>query len=174
MYAIEEYKISQDELMSLLKSLLKMRKENEWIEFKVNNDEPHMIGEYISALSNSAALYNKEHAYLIYGVDDKTKKVVGTTFRLGNAKKGNEPLYNWIYRKLNPKIDFYAYEIEYEGNKVLIIEIDKAKTYPVEFDKVAYIRVGQQKRKLCDYKEKEKKLWNVLNQTSFEDEIALS
>ncbi len=174
MYTVEEYKVSQDDLISLLKSLLKMRKENEWIEFKVDNDEPHMIGEYISALSNSATLCNKEHAYLIYGVDDSTKEVVGTTFNFDSSKKGNEPLYNWIYRKLNPQIDFDAYEIEYEGNKVLIIEIDKAKNYPVEFDNIAYIRVGQQKRKLCDYKEKEKKLWNELNHTSFEDEIALS
>lgn len=174
MYAVEEYKISQDELISLLKSLLKMKKENEWIEFKHDNDEPYMIGEYISALSNSAALYNKEHAYLIYGVDDQTKKVVGTSFHFNSTKKGNEPLYNWVYRKLNPQIDFYAYELEYEGNQVLIIEIDKAKNYPVEFDNVAYIRVGEQKRKLCDYKEMEKKLWNELNKTSFEDEIALS
>lgn len=174
MYALEEYKVSQDEIISLLKSLLKIKKENEWIEFKVDNDEPHMIGEYISALSNSATLCNKEHAYLIYGVDDKTKKIVGTTFNFNSAKKGNEPLYNWLYRKLNPQIDFDTYEIEYEGNKVLIFEIDKAKNYPVEFDHIAYIRVGQQKRKLVDYKEKEKKLWNMLNQTSFEDEIALS
>ena len=174
MYAIEEYKVSEEELISLLKSLLKLDKENEWIEFKLNNDDPLMIGQYISALSNSAALWNKEHAYLIYGVDDKNKEVLGTNFEFNNSKKGNEPLYNWLYRKLNPQIEFYPYEICYNGKKVLIIEIDKAKLYPIEFDNIAYIRVGQQKRKLCDYKEKEKKLWDMLNKTSFEEEIALS
>ena len=47
MYAVEEYKVSNDELIDLLKSLLKINKENEWIEFKINNDNPNMIGEYI-------------------------------------------------------------------------------------------------------------------------------
>ena len=174
MYDVEEYKISKNELIDLLKSLLKFNKENEWIEFKVNNDDPHMIGEYISALSNSAALWNKEHAYLVYGIDNKTRNIIGTNFDFYNTKKGNEPLYNWIYRKLKPQIEFEAYEVEYENKSILIIEIDKAKNYPVEFDKVAYIRVGEQKHKLCDYKEKEKKLWNQLNKISFEDEIAIS
>lgn len=107
-------------------------------------------------MANSATLCNKEHAYLIYGVDDKSKEVLGTNFDFNNAKKGNEPLYNWLYRKLKPQLDFTAYEIHYHTKKVLIIEIDKAKIYPIEFDNVAYIRVGQQKRRLCDYKEKEK------------------
>ena len=174
MYAVEEYKVSKEELTNLLKSLLKLNTENEWIEFKVNNDNPSMIGEYISALANSAALCNKEHAYLIYGVDDKSKEVLGTDFDFNNSKKGNEPLYNWLYRKLKPQIDFTPYEIRYNTKRVLIIEIDKAKLYPIEFDNIVYIRIGQQKRKLCDYKEKEKKLWDMLNKTSFEEEVALS
>lgn len=58
MYTVEEYKVSEEELTNLLKSLLKLNTENEWIEFKVNNDNPSMIGEYISALANSAALCN--------------------------------------------------------------------------------------------------------------------
>ena len=174
MYKVEEYKVSKEELVGLLKSLLKINKENEWIEFKINNDDPYIVGEYISALSNSAALWNKEHAYLIYGVDDKSKEVVGTEFDFNNSKKGNESLYNWLYRKLKPQIEFNAYEIYYNQKRILIIEIDRAKLYPIEFDNIAYIRVGQQKRKLCDYKEKEKKLWDELNKTSFEEEIALS
>ena len=44
MYALEEYKISKEELNSLLMSLLKLNKENEWIEFKINNDDSKMIG----------------------------------------------------------------------------------------------------------------------------------
>ena len=174
MYAVEEYKVSEEELTNLLKSLLKLNTENEWIEFKVNNDNPSMIGEYISALANSAALCNKEHAYLIYGVDDKSKEVLGTDFDFNNSKKGNEPLYNWLYRKLKPQLDFTPYEIHYNTKRVLIIEIDKAKLYPIEFNNIAYIRIGQQKRKLYDYKEKEKKLWDMLNKTSFEEEVALS
>ena len=124
MYVVEEYKVSEEELINLLKSLLKLDKENEWIEFKLNNDDPSMIGEYISALSNSATLSNKEHAYLIYGVDDKSKEVIGTDFNFDNSKKGNEPLYNWLYRKLKPQIDFNAYEIYYSTDCVEWTNVD--------------------------------------------------
>lgn len=160
--------------MSLLKSLLNLNTENEWIEYKVSNDDPYMIGEYISALSNSATLCNKDHAYLIYGVEDSTKEIIGTDFDFDNAKKGNEPLYNWIYRKLKPQVDFEVYNLNIDGKKVIMFEIDKARIYSVEFDNVAYIRIKSQKRKLCDYKGKEKKLWYELNKTNFEDEIAIS
>jgi predicted HTH transcriptional regulator len=45
----------------LLKEILnKYNKETEWIEFKENNREPHMIGEYISALSNSPEIAIRE------------------------------------------------------------------------------------------------------------------
>lgn len=46
---------SQQELISLCLELINIGKEAEWIEFKNNNQDPQMIGEYISALSNSAA-----------------------------------------------------------------------------------------------------------------------
>lgn len=42
-------------LASLIHELCKLPQETEWAEFKVNNSDPHEIGEYISALSNSAA-----------------------------------------------------------------------------------------------------------------------
>ena len=45
-----------DYLASLLRELCKLPRETEWVEFKVNNAEPQEIGEYISALANSAAL----------------------------------------------------------------------------------------------------------------------
>lgn len=41
--------------------------ETPWIEFKANGSNPQDIGEYISALSNSAALFNK-NPYLHSGV----------------------------------------------------------------------------------------------------------
>ena len=43
-------------LRSLVRELAKLPDETEWVEFKCNNKQPQMIGEYISALSNVAAL----------------------------------------------------------------------------------------------------------------------
>ena len=44
----------------LLKRLLSQPRETEWIEWKENNCRPEDIGEYLSALSNSAALHRQD------------------------------------------------------------------------------------------------------------------
>jgi len=46
---------SKEYLKALLRELCALPAEAEWVEFKVNNEEPKQIGEYISAISNSAA-----------------------------------------------------------------------------------------------------------------------
>ena len=46
----------------LVEELVKLSVETEWVEFKHNRADPEEIGEYISALANSAALVNKVHA----------------------------------------------------------------------------------------------------------------
>ena len=66
---------SVEYLQSLVRELAKLPDETEWVEFKCNNKQPQMIGEYISALSNSAALCERPKAYLVWGVDDATHKL---------------------------------------------------------------------------------------------------
>ena len=39
-----------------------------------------VLGEYISALSNAAAFHYKPQAYFVWGVNDETHEIVGTTF----------------------------------------------------------------------------------------------
>ena len=70
----------KDKMTKLLEELINHKTENEWIEFKVNNYEPQLIEEYISALSNAAALHGKESGYLVYGVKDGTHEIIGTEF----------------------------------------------------------------------------------------------
>lgn len=82
--------MNQDELKILLDKLRRLPKETEWVEFKENNSKPDDIGEYISALSNSACLHNQSNAYLVYGVEDKTHMIVGTKFDPQHAKVGGE------------------------------------------------------------------------------------
>jgi len=43
----------KDYINNLIRELISLPNETEWVEFKHNNDEPQMIGEYISALGNS-------------------------------------------------------------------------------------------------------------------------
>ena len=69
------------ELISLLQELISLPRETEWLEFKLNYVDPEEIGEYLSALSNSVCLHNKEKGYLIFGIENLTHKVVGTSFK---------------------------------------------------------------------------------------------
>ncbi|HLC15577.1 MAG TPA: RNA-binding domain-containing protein [Thermodesulfovibrionia bacterium] len=78
--------MDEKELRQLLDNLIASG-ENECVEFKCNNDDPQSLGEYISALSNSARLHDKSNAYIVFGVEDGTHKVIGTSFRRFPAKK---------------------------------------------------------------------------------------
>lgn len=60
------------------------------MEFKENNEGPQLIGEYISALSNAAAMAGQVYGYLVWGIRDSDHAVVGTSFKPGQAKIGNE------------------------------------------------------------------------------------
>ena len=54
-----------DYLVGFLRELCKLPQETEWVEFKENDADPQDIGEYISALANSAARESKVSAYLV-------------------------------------------------------------------------------------------------------------
>lgn len=160
--------------LSMLKELISYYgKENEWIEFKVNNADPELIGQYISALSNSAILHDMNKAYLIFGVEDESLDIVGSDINLKEMKKGNEELESWLHRTLEPSIDFQFIEIDYEEIKISIIEIDCALRQPIKFLGKEFIRVGSYKKKLHDYPEKERKLWQKMSTYCFEEDIAL-
>lgn len=53
----------------LVKALCELPDECQYVEFKHNNYEPDMIGRDISALANSAALCNKNTAYMVWGIE---------------------------------------------------------------------------------------------------------
>ena len=63
-------------LQSLVRELVKLPTETEWVEFKCNNKDPQLIGEYISALSNSATLCGRTKGYLVWGIHDDTHEIM--------------------------------------------------------------------------------------------------
>lgn len=161
-----------DFLASLLRELCALPRETEWVEFKVNDAEPKAIGEYISALGNAAALAGKAFAYLVWGVRDEDHAVVGTRFDPHMARVGNEELESWLLRLLEPKIDFRFFWIEVDGSRAVLLEIARAAHRPVRFSGQEFIRVGTYKKKLKDFPEKERALWRIFDQRSFEDGVA--
>lgn len=150
------------------------RGECEWVEFKRDNVNPEEIGEYISALANGAALAGEDSAYLVWGVDDSNREVVGTSFAPAKTKgKGNEDLEGWLMRLLEPRIEFRFHELDVGDERVVLLRIDRHSIRrPVRFHGHAFIRIGSYKKRLDEHPERERALWRVFDHSTFESGIA--
>ena len=156
----------------LVVELCKFPSETEWLEFKHNNYDPDMIGRDISALANSATLKDKDAAYMIWGVDDKTHQIVGTEKSFHETKVGGQELENWLWGLLSDNVDFQYDDIEMAGKVVGILSIRKAFNRTVKFKKEAYIRVGSYTKKLHDVQAIEGLLWDKLRNEKYEAQLA--
>lgn len=164
--------MNNQQLIELLTELVKQPNESEWVEFKLNFHSPEEIGERLSALSNGACIHNQPFGYLVFGVEDKTHLIKGTTFKAKSHAKGNEDLEHWLATRLNPRIDFTVYEFDYDSSRhISIYVIPATKNQPVEFLHQAYIRINTITRKLNEFPEKQAKIWKK-DTTPFEKEIA--
>jgi len=161
-----------DYLRTLVHELRALASEAEWVEFKTNRALPEDMGEYISAISNAAALVGRPCGYMLWGVEDGSHQLVGTTFDPRKSKVGNEELENWLLRNLVPKIDFRFFDVEIDGHRVVILEVDRAWLQPVRFKNVEYVRVGSYKKPLKEFPEKERQLWRIFDQIPFESGVA--
>lgn len=160
------------DLQRLLSRLISLPKETQWVEFKENNFSPEEIGSQISALSNGACLYNQSMGYLVFGVRDKTHEVVGTKYKASNEIVGSEELEHWLNKMIHPKLDFRIYEFESNSKDIVLIEIPAAKDHPTRFKSISYVKIGSYTKRLVEYPDKEKKIWNSVTQNRFESEIA--
>ena len=163
--------------INLIDALCALPNETPWLEFKVNNFKPDLIGEDISALANSTVLAERSCSYMIWGIDDTTHAIVGTTENLQSVKAGDkegarEELSNWLTHMLSPNTEFSSRTVDYDGKNVLIIEIQKPLGQPSTFKREEYIRVGSYTRKLRDLPAMKAQLWDRLRNTNFEMQYA--
>jgi predicted HTH transcriptional regulator len=166
--------MNQAELATLLENLVKLNKESEWLELKLNFHSSEEIGERISALSNGACMENQPNGYLVFGVKNDNQTIEGTTFKAKTKKVKRDDLEHWLAQRLTPRIDFTIYEFDYNGKHISLFEIPAAERQPTEFNKEAYIRVASITRKLREFPEKERKIWRKEKGKPFEKEIALN
>ncbi|PIP27176.1 MAG: transcriptional regulator [Candidatus Moranbacteria bacterium CG23_combo_of_CG06-09_8_20_14_all_39_10] len=164
--------MNQDQLQKLLEEIVKLPSETEWVEFKASYFDAKNIGEKIAGLANSACLFDKSFAYLIFGINDGDHAVLGTKFDFKKEKIGNEDVENWIIQRLNPKLDFRVYDFIYEDKKIILFEIPAAIDRPVAFTNKEYVRIGSINRELKEFPDKERKIWNNFKNKNFEKEIA--
>jgi ATP-dependent DNA helicase RecG len=146
--------------------------EKEWIEFKVNNAEPTELGQYVSALANSSMLADRDKAYLVFGIENGTRKPVGTKVRLLSLKKGGENFVNWLQRQLEPALMIEYLDFECDGLPFAIMCIEPTYDRPVKFEGIEYIRIGENKKKLSNFKEHERALWLATGRRRFEQAVA--
>lgn len=75
--------MTQAELQAKLDELLALPGETEWVEFKEakNNYGSDDLGRYFSALSNEANLKNQPFGWIVFGVQGKPRRVVGSNYR---------------------------------------------------------------------------------------------
>ena len=168
---------STEYYQDLVRSLAALPTEVEWAEFKVNNQDPERIAQYISGLSNTARLCDRSTAYIVWGVEDGAHRIVGTEFEYRKAKKGNMELELWLTQQINPKIDFSFHEIPFSNDAgdpihVTLIEIPCAEGEPTRFGSVGWVRVGSNLKHLSELKEKEAELWRKFDKTPYEKRIA--
>jgi predicted HTH transcriptional regulator len=170
---VPELPIEHSNINGIIQTLRNQSAELPWVEFKRNNANPQEIGEYISALSNTAALYNQNYGILIWGIDNETHKIVGTTFDPTKAKQGNQLLDLWISTQLDPQVQFFFHSSVVDNEAVVLLEITAAYSTPVKFRDIEYIRIGSAKKKLKDFPNTERQLWAIFSQKSFEELIAV-
>ncbi len=150
--------MKQQRLLALLEEFLQLPGETHWLEFKVNNFDPDRIGTLISAISNAARLGDESCGYVVWGIEDGTHQIVGTTFRPTAASAKGQALEFWLAKALAPSIHFVFHELNHPRGRVVILEIPAAATVPTKFNNIPYLRIGQATPKLVDFQEREASL----------------
>ena len=116
----------KEKIISILNALQNLPTETEWVEFKpVSGIDPHKLGCYFSALSNEARLHNKECGWIVFGIDDKTHKVIGTNYK--DTPESIDKLKLEITQDTTNGIGFLAvHEVIKEDKRVLMFAVPAA------------------------------------------------
>ncbi len=136
--------MEQSELKKLLQKLISIG-ENEVVEFKQGPDtySTNEIGKYFSALANETNLRDMEKAWLVFGVEDKIRTVVGTNYRLQTNRL--QGLKQQIAASTEPSVTFRnIYELHHSAGRVLLFEIPAApRGIPIAWKGHYYGRAGE-------------------------------
>jgi ATP-dependent DNA helicase RecG len=157
--------MDQPALLETLERLRGLPREATTVEFKGNVQNPDDIGQYLTALAKSAALEGHERGWMVWGVEDGSHAVKGTTFDPFTKKgEGNQALVMWLQQKTTPKADFTFHECPHPAGKVILLEIHPPRTAPIAFSGTRYIRIDSHKTRLSEHPDKEARLWGKLGQ----------
>jgi len=119
--------------------------ENEVVEFKQarNDYDTDLIGKYFSALANEANLHSADGGWLVFGIDNKTRHVVGTDYRPQPERLHS--LKMQIAENTQPCITFHdIHELHHPNGRVLLFAIPAApQGIPIAWKGHYYARAGE-------------------------------
>lgn len=119
--------------------------ENEVVEFKEATDSfsTNDIGKYFSALSNEANLKDTDGGWLVFGVRNRDRSVVGTTYREDIERLNS--LKQQITEGADPTTTFrHIHTLHVDGCRVVMMEIPPApKGIPIGGKGHYYARSGE-------------------------------
>ena len=119
--------------------------ENEVVEFKEAGDgySTDKIGEYFSALSNEANLRGADAAWLVFGVKNNTRQVVGTPYRPEPERL--QSLKMQIAENAEPSATFSEIlELAHPDGRVLLLKVPPApRGIPIAWKGHYYARSGE-------------------------------
>ena len=124
---------------------LRFHPEDEVVEFKKaeNSFDFDDLGKYFSALSNEANLRDKGFGWLVFGVHDKTREILGTSYK--NSVKSLQKLKHDIAQHITDNNTFRdIFELTVEGKRVLLFQIPAAPHgIPIAWQGHFYARRGE-------------------------------
>ena len=119
--------------------------ESEVVEFKQAGDDydSDKIGRYFSAMSNEANLRGLDRAWLIFGVNNKTRNVVGSNYR--EAPERLQSTKQQIAASTEPSITFRnIHTLNHPQGRVVLFEIPVApRGMPIAWKGHYYARAGE-------------------------------
>lgn len=137
--------MTKEQLQSKLEELQSLKSENEIVEFKEANNsyDFNKLGKYFSALSNEANLQRKKCGWLVFGIENKKHKIVGTKFRENRIDLDN--LKREIADKTSNRITFIEiHEVFLPEGRVILFQIPPSPSgLPVAFEGHFYGRDGE-------------------------------
>ncbi len=136
--------MNKAQLQTLLDSLVTSW-ETEVIEFKQagNDYSTDRIGQYFSALANEANLRDTEKAWLVFGVSDKTRTVVGSDYRLQSERL--QSIKMQVSADSEPSVAFRnIFELQHPQGRVVLFEVPPApRGMPIAWKGHYYARAGE-------------------------------
>lgn len=139
--------MTTQKLIVLLNHFRDLPAENEIVEFKEAKNDYHFdkIGKYFSAISNEANLKDQAFGWLIFGIENRRRTVVGSNYRATN-RAALDSLKSEIAGKTTNRITFMEiYELTVDNKRIVMFQIPAApQGIPIAWEGHYFGRDGEE------------------------------